>query len=162
MNISAIGRASAIFTPPELKAKEEPTAQEKQEQAVAEEKKKQAQLQAQLAMYQQELEAADEQAEAVEESFSTFGKCMRIAMRITNGDKVPLKDIDFLMEHEPDLYKQAIMMRRPNDEPKEWESVLDEEDEKAPESKQESNSSEAPPAANEKVPAAEAGTNINP
>lgn len=162
MNIGAIGRSSVTFTPPELMAKEEMTAQEKEEQAVAEEKKKQAQLQAQLSMYQQELEAADEQAEAVEESFSTFGKCMRIAMRITNGDKVPLKDIDFLMEHEPDLYKQAIIMRRPNDEPKEWESVLDEDDENAPISEQESSSPEAVPTPSENTPAVEAGADIIP
>jgi len=54
---------------------------------------------------------------------------MTIAHRITKGDKVPLKDMKYLMEHEPDLYKQAILMRQPNPKPKEHKSVLEEEDE---------------------------------
>lgn len=40
-------------------------------------------------------------------------------MRIMNGDKVPMTDRKKLAEEMPDLYKQAILMRRlDNDKPK--------------------------------------------
>lgn len=54
-------------------------------------------------------------------------KCLQIAMRIINGDKVPSKDRKFLMEKEPALYSQSILLSRKNDKPKKYKSLLDDE-----------------------------------
>ncbi len=107
----------------EAQQKQQEEAQKKQL-----EEARQKQLESQKAMFQSQLESSKEQAEAVEDSFSTFSKCMTIAHRITKGDKVPTQDMKYLMENEPDLYKQAIMLRQPNPKPKEHKSVLEDED----------------------------------
>lgn len=116
-------------TEEELALLEAQKKQQEEAQKKAAEEARQKQLENEKAMLQMQLESAKEQSEAIEDSFSSFSKCMTIAHRITKGDKVPLKDMKYLMEHEPDLYKQAIMMRQPNPKPKEHKSVLEEEDE---------------------------------
>lgn len=58
-------------------------------------------------------------------------KCFKIAARIGNGDKVPLKDLKFLRENAPELYKNALLFKRHNPEPKKYKSCLDKEDEEA-------------------------------
>lgn len=116
-------------TEEELALLEAQKKQQEQAQKKQQEEARQKQLENEKAMLQQQLESAKEQSEAIEDSFSTFSKCMTIAHRITKGDKVPLKDMKYLMENEPDLYKQAILMRQPNPKPKEHKSVLEEEDE---------------------------------
>ncbi len=133
----------------EAQKKQQEEAQKKQ-QAEARQK----QLENEKAMLQQQLESAKEQSEAIEDSFSTFSKCMTIAHRITKGDKVPLKDMKYLMEHEPDLYKQAILMRQPNPKPKEHKSVLEEEDEQVSSEEYSQGGGEAPPAS--EMPAVQA------
>lgn len=55
-------------------------------------------------------------------------KCQKIAARIMAGDKVPLEDRRYLENGDPEGYKLALAMRKPKKDPKEWESVLDEED----------------------------------
>lgn len=128
---------SPVFNPPRRLSKDEEKrieeeklkkAEEAEKQKKAEEKAKKLAQENELRMLQQQLESADEQAEGTADSFEAFGKCLTIAQRITRGDNVPTKDMKYLMEHEPDLYKQAIMMRRPNDDPKDYDSVLDEDD----------------------------------
>ncbi len=116
-------------TEEELALLEAQQKQQEQAQKKQQEEARQQQLENEKAMLQQQLESAREQSEAIEESFSAFSKCMTIAHRITKGDKVPLKDMKFLMENEPDLYKQAILMRQPNPKPKEHKSVLEDDDE---------------------------------
>lgn len=112
------------------KALEEKAAREaeKKKQQESDKKAALAEKQNELSMLEQQLENSKEQGEAAADSFETFSKCLTIAQRITRGDKVPLKDMKYLMEHEPDLYKQAILMRQPNNKPKEYDSVLDEDD----------------------------------
>ncbi len=67
--------------------------------------------------------------EMLSKSLKTMEKCQKIASRIMRGDKVPPQDEQFLMEADPNGYKLAIACRVPKEEPKEWESVLgDEED----------------------------------
>ena len=141
MNINDFG---GTFVPkftssmPDLKAKREEEAQKKAE-ALKEKEKLQKEKEAQekkakqqeLESLNQQLESAKEQADAIGDSFKDTSKCLLIAMRITRGDIVPLKDMKFLMDHEPDLYKQAIMLRQPKDDPEECDSVLEEEDESA-------------------------------
>ena len=124
-------------------------AQQKQKEELRkkqQEEAKQKQLENEKAMLQMQLESAKEQSEAIEDSFSTFSKCMTIAHRITKGDKVPLKDMKYLMENEPDLYKQAILMRQPNPKPKEHKSVLEEDDEQVSTEEYSEGGGETPPA----------------
>ena len=65
-----------------------------------------------------------------------MSKCFKIAARIGNGDKVPLKDMRFLRENAPDLYKNALLFKKHNPEPKKYKSCLDKEDEKASKNRQ--------------------------
>lgn len=66
-----------------------------------------------------------------ENSYMDKVKCIQIAIRIINGDKVPYKDRKFLMEKEPEMYSKAILFRRENDKPKKYKGLVedDEEDE---------------------------------
>lgn len=66
--------------------------------------------------------------DALNESLKTMQRCQKIAARIMKGDKVPPQDEMYLLENDPDGYKLALACRRPKEKPKEWESVLDEED----------------------------------
>ncbi len=54
---------------------------------------------------------------------------MKIARRIQNGDKVPLKDIKFLAKKEPKLYMMAMTFKRnDNPKPKKYKTVLEKKD----------------------------------
>ena len=57
--------------------------------------------------------------------------CQKIAASIMKGDKVPLEDLKFLMENDPDGYRLAMALRRHNPDPEDEESVLPDEDENA-------------------------------
>ena len=65
-----------------------------------------------------------------------MSKCFKIAARIGNGDKVPLKDLKFLRENAPELYKNALLFKKHNPEPKKYKSCLDKEDETASKNRQ--------------------------
>lgn len=65
---------------------------------------------------------------ALSESLKTMDRCQKIASRIMRGDKVPPQDEMYLMDNDPDGYKLALVCRKPKEKPKEWESVLEEED----------------------------------
>lgn len=67
-------------------------------------------------------------------SFMDLAKCLKIARRILNGDKVPMKDRKFLAEHDRDLYEMALTFQRHNPKPKKYKTVLDENDEEKAES----------------------------
>lgn len=69
--------------------------------------------------------------DALNESLKKMERCQKIAARIMRGDKVPPQDEQYLMEHDPDGYKLAIVCREPKEDPKEWESVLEEEDQES-------------------------------
>ncbi len=73
------------------------------------------------------LEQHKKQTEGVDSAFDDFAKCIKIALRIMNGDQVPLQDHRFLAEKEPALYENAIMMRRHNEDPEKHDSLLDDE-----------------------------------
>ena len=55
-------------------------------------------------------------------------KCIKIALRIMNGDRVPRKDEKFLAEKQPQMYSNAVMLRREREYYKKYKSVLDDED----------------------------------
>lgn len=59
--------------------------------------------------------------------YSDMQKCIQIAIRIMNGDKVPDKDRVFLAEKEPTMYSNALLLRRQNDKPKKYDSLLEDE-----------------------------------
>lgn len=68
-------------------------------------------------------------------SFMDIAKCMKIAKRIQNGDKVPMKDIKFLAEKQPKLFMMAMTFRRnDNPDPKKYKTALDKKDEERVES----------------------------
>ena len=122
------------MTPFEKQRAMEQAAKE-QQKAAEEQRRKQAEEQAakqkeqEQKMLEEELKSSKEQAEAMEDMFEAFAKCIKIAARITKGDIVPMKDIKFLAEHEPDMYKQAILMRMPNDHPKKHKSLIKDDEE---------------------------------
>ena len=58
-----------------------------------------------------------------------MSKCFKIAARISNGDKVPLKDMKYLRENAPELFKNALMFKKYNPEPKKYKTCLDKDDE---------------------------------
>lgn len=68
-------------------------------------------------------------------SFMDIAKCMKIAKRIQNGDKVPMKDIKFLAKNQPKLFMMAMTFRRnDNPDPKKYKTALDKKDEERVES----------------------------
>ena len=123
--------------------------QEQQKKAAEELQRKQQQKQEQkereqeLDMLEKQLEASKKEAEAMEDMYKAFAKCLKIASRISRGDIVPAKDMKYLAEHEPDLYKQAILLRMPNPKPKKHKSLLDDEDENTDEIQGENSESES-------------------
>ena len=72
--------------------------------------------------------------DALNESLKKMERCQKIASRIMRGDKVPPQDEMYLLDNDPDGYKLAIACRVPKEKPKEWESVLKEEEDGASES----------------------------
>ena len=66
--------------------------------------------------------------DSLERDMKTQDKCLKIAIRIQKGDKVPPEDLAYLAKTDPKAYMMAIALRHEKPDPKEWESVLDEED----------------------------------
>lgn len=83
---------------------------------------------AQLEAFRKQMEESEENSKS---SISDVSKAMKISRRIMNGDKVPLKDQKFLAEKFPDLYKNALMFKKQNPEPKKYKSCLDKDDEES-------------------------------
>lgn len=50
-------------------------------------------------------------------------------MRIMNGDSVPNKDKAYLLEHYPQMYTNAELLKRKNDNPKKYKSLLEDDKE---------------------------------
>ena len=79
----------------------------------------------------EQMREAEKQAEKSGKKFTDYGKLLKIAMRIMNGDKVPMADRKKLAEEMPDLYKQAILMRRlDNDKPNKYKSEYEDDKDK--------------------------------
>lgn len=81
-----------------------------------------------LSFLQDQLDSIQQQKEAGEDGWEEFGKCLKIAMSIASGDNVPQQDIQYLKEHNPELFGQAMALRMPKKDPEDCESVLDDED----------------------------------
>lgn len=80
----------------------------------------------------EQMREAEKQSEKNGKKFTDYGKLLKIAMRIMNGDKVPIADSKKLAEEMPDLYKQATLMRRTdNDKPKKYKSEYEKDKDKS-------------------------------
>jgi len=79
----------------------------------------------------QQMQQAREAGEAAAEAWRIKLKALRIAARIMNGDNVPQADYDFLMEHNPALFKLALSVRIPNEDPHDYDALSDGEGDNA-------------------------------
>lgn len=79
----------------------------------------------------QQMEGADDAADAAGESLRVMDRCMKIASNIMRGKRVPLKDLRYLMEHDSKLYQMAMAMRRPNKDDEKCDPVVKAEDEES-------------------------------
>ena len=70
-----------------------------------------------------------QQIKAMKKQMEMLLLCSKIAARVAEGDKVPAKDLKFLLENDPKAYQMAMASRKPKKDPKEWESVLPDEEE---------------------------------
>lgn len=78
----------------------------------------------------QQMQKQEENGNTEGDMMKDYGKLLKIAMRIMNGDYVPLSDKKKLAEAMPDLYKQAEMMKRTdNDNPKKYKKEFEDEEE---------------------------------
>lgn len=84
------------------------------------------------------------QLDSMEKKLDTMNKCQKIAAAVMRGDRVPPEDLRYLMEHDKEGYKMAMAMRRPKKDPKDVESVLDEEDRNGGQTKEADGGGEAP------------------
>ena len=81
------------------------------------------------------METEEDKLDAMSEQLDTQMKCLKIAMNMMKGKKVPPEDERYLMEHDPEGYKLAIAMKSmTKEDKKECESVLDDEDKEGGES----------------------------
>ena len=81
-------------------------------------------------MFKDMLKQIKESSNRSNNPYSAMIKCIQISTRIINGDKVPIKDEQFLMENEPKMYTSAIMLRQHKESPKKHDSLLEDEKEK--------------------------------
>lgn len=75
--------------------------------------------------------AQEQMIKKMEKDLKKLDKCQKIYARFVKGDKVPPEDLQYLERCDPEGFKMALAMRRPNRHPKQWESELDDEDRKA-------------------------------
>lgn len=66
----------------------------------------------------------EDSADVQKEMAKIQKNCAKIAARIRKGDIVPLKDMRYLMKHDPRLYMLTMSMRQEKEDPKKWKSVL--------------------------------------
>ena len=74
------------------------------------------------------MESKKKELDSMEKKLDVLRKCQKIAASIMKGNRVPPEDLQYLMNNDPEGYKLAMAMRRHNPDPKDEESVLDEED----------------------------------
>lgn len=91
------------------------------------------QLQNRLRAIEQARENAETSPEAqaldsMQKALEVMKACNKIAARIQAGDKVPLKDLQYLMKNDPQGYQLAMASRKPKEDPKEWKSAVPEEE----------------------------------
>lgn len=77
------------------------------------------------------MKTEEDKLDALSKAMDVQMKCLKIAMNMMKGKKVPPEDEKYLMEHDPNGYKMAIAMKAlVKEDKKECESVLNDEDKK--------------------------------
>lgn len=100
--------------------------------------------------------AEEEELDALSKQLDVQQKCLKIAMNIMRGKKVPPEDERFLMENDPEGYKLAIAMRSmAKEDDEECESVLKDEDKEGEETSRAEESAPTESAPAEPAPEAE-------
>lgn len=90
------------------------------------------------------METKKNELDTMSKNLKLMNKCQKIAAAIMRGDRVPPEDLQYLMEHDNESYKLAMALRKPKKDPKDVESVLDDEDRKAGSSEESRDSGETP------------------
>lgn len=75
-------------------------------------------------------ESSGSPLDAALKALKAMQQCQKIAARIRAGDKVPPEDKKFLQENDPAGYQLAMAARKPKKDPREWDSVLEDEEKK--------------------------------
>lgn len=91
------------------------------------------QMQNRMKVIEQARENAENSPEAqvldsMRKAMKVLKICNKIAARIRAGDHVPLKDLRYLMKHDPQAYQMALASRKPKEDPKKWESAIPKEE----------------------------------
>lgn len=78
----------------------------------------------------QKLREASEANDAAAEHWRNKILALRIAMRIANGDNVPIRDHRFLMEFDSSMYNEAVKMSvvSNNDDPENYDALTEDPD----------------------------------
>ncbi|WP_341300641.1 hypothetical protein MHB44_20410 [Lysinibacillus sp. FSL H8-0500] len=97
----------------------------KKQQEREQELKRQEKIAEQL---KRETEATKKQMEAEKDALKIYMTCLEIARRITAGDKVPMKDHKYLIEHDPALYGKSLTLRISKEDPKEHKQLSEDEE----------------------------------
>lgn len=77
----------------------------------------------------QQAQQARDQAKAEADALKVKLLCFKIAMRILAGDKVPPEDEKYLLDNDPDLYNVAVSGRIQKEDPEEYDSLLEDDEE---------------------------------
>ena len=85
-------------------------------------------LQMKLDRLRDQMEANQEAMEAKAEALRKQRLALRIAMRIAAGDNVPAQDRAFLLEQSPGMYMMANLAQSQNENPRDYDSLLSDED----------------------------------
>ncbi len=73
-----------------------------------------------------DLRASEAEIEGAMRMMDILIKCMKISMRIINGDRVPAQDEKLLLENYPEMYSSAKILATRNEDAKEHDSLADE------------------------------------
>lgn len=65
--------------------------------------------------------------ESMRKAMEVQKACNKIAARVRAGDRVPLKDLRYLLKHDPQGYQMAMASRKPKEDPKKWKSAIPKE-----------------------------------
>lgn len=76
----------------------------------------------------QKFEASQNEVDGKAEAMRIKLKLLKIATRIMSGDDVPIKDQKFLAEHDIEMFKMAVSLRRYKEDPEEHDRLSEDED----------------------------------
>lgn len=116
--------AASLTTAGAVSNREDRLALSRQAVAFLEEQARASRQEAELS----DLGAKKKELDRLDKMMKALLNCQKIAARIMAGDRVPPEDLRYLEENDPEGYKLALALRKPKKDPKEWDSVLEDED----------------------------------